>query len=65
MTLEAFLKMGCAVEIKETRVALAKKSHVEKSSVSVHVPTQWVILLPQEIHKIAKTATYQDRKSVV
>ena len=27
-TLKAFLKMGCGVEIKETRVALAKKIQV-------------------------------------
>ena len=33
--------------------------HVERCSVSVHVSTQWVILLPQEIHKIAKTPAYQ------
>ena len=33
--------------------------HVERCSVSVHVPTQRVILLPPEIHKIAKTAAYR------
>ena len=31
-------------------------SAMEKCSVSVHVPAQRVILLPQEIHKIAQTA---------
>ena len=35
------------------------KFHVERCSVSVHVPTQRVILLPQEIHKIAKSAAYR------
>lgn len=32
---------------------------VEKCSVPVHVPTQRVILLPQQIHIIAKTAAYR------
>ena len=33
--------------------------HVERCSVIVHVLTQRVILFPQEIHKIAKTAAYR------